>query len=164
MKFTLGRLRRIISENLTCLRESSLQAGDLVDVANDFNKYVAVRIEDTLDDVSQHSGLDSGAGFSGTTPNGEEIIFSADQIIPGSYEKYFWADDKNTGMRLNPSYGDLAHTKSGDSYFFSGPGSDRGSFRGQKARWTGSRYEPEGDNVSLARDDVEEWLPKSWVD
>ena len=105
MKITKRQLRRLIKEEMQIgvdmLNWNELQVGDLVDVDGDYNFYRGIRITEKLDDVSQHSGLESGPGFAGTDEFGEEIVFPVTEIVPSSYGKYAMAE----GRRLIEFFG-----------------------------------------------------------
>ena len=73
---------------------NELQIGDLIDVDADYNFYPKVRIIQKVDDVALESGLPPGPGFIGKEANGDEIVFSVDEVDPASYEKYALAERK----------------------------------------------------------------------
>ena len=96
MKITKKQLRRLIKEEMQVgidmLNWNELQVGDLVDVDAEFNTYPRTRIIQKLDDVSRESALGSGPGFIGTSEHGDEFVFSVQDVIPASYEKYALAE------------------------------------------------------------------------
>ena len=105
MKITKRQLQQLIKEEMQIgidmLNWNELQVGDLVDVDAEFNSYPRTRIIQKLDDVSRESGLDSGPGFIGTSEHGDEFVFSIQDVVPASYEKYALAE----GRRLAELWG-----------------------------------------------------------
>jgi hypothetical protein len=47
-----------------------------------------MRITKKVQDISQISGLPSGLGFVGVDEHGDDIVFSVNDVVPSSYEKY----------------------------------------------------------------------------
>ncbi len=98
MKITKKQLRRLIKEEMQIgidmLNWNELQVGDLIDVDSDYIFYRSVRIIQKLADVSQESGLDAGPGFMGTSEYGDEIVFSIQDVVPSSYEKYAMSENR----------------------------------------------------------------------
>ncbi len=103
MKIRKSTHNRIISRAANILKEemaagvdmlnwNQLEAGDLVDVEGDYNRYSGVRITQKVKDVSKHSGLPAGPGFIGTDSRGDEIVFSISDVDVTSYEKYAFAE------------------------------------------------------------------------
>jgi len=83
------------------LNWQELQPGDLVDVDGDYNSYPRTRITQKLDDVSHESGLAPGPGFIGTDERGDEFVFSIEDVIPSSYEKYAFAESRRINSILS---------------------------------------------------------------
>jgi len=111
MKISIRELRRIVRECV--LRESSvedelteLEPGDLVDTMGDeFGDFAGVRVVELVDDVEVETGVPaadgssaahefSGPGFVGLTPEGDELVFALDQVVPGSKAKYYFPGDE----------------------------------------------------------------------
>lgn len=109
MKITLRDLRSIISEVVNDRSVTSvynddyalLKPGDLVDVDMEYHGIYRVRVTELYDDITGLIPNASGPGFSATVEHaeghdppmqGEELIFSVDDIIPRSKQKYYFPD------------------------------------------------------------------------
>lgn len=100
----LSRSAKILKEEMQqgvdMLNWNALQPGDLVDVDGEFNSYPRTRITQKLDDVSRESGLPPGPGFIGTDERGDEFVFSIQDVVPSSYEKYALAESRRSSSAL----------------------------------------------------------------
>ena len=92
MKIKKTHLKLILHESMRTgvdhLNWLALSVGDLVDVDGEYNWYPKIRITKKVEDISQISGLPSGLGFVGEDEYGDDIVFSIDDVVPSSYEKY----------------------------------------------------------------------------
>jgi hypothetical protein len=93
-------LKEEMQQGINMLNWNTLQAGDLVDVDAEFNSYPRTRITQKLDDVSRESGLPPGPGFIGTDERGDEYVFSIQDVVPASYEKYAMAESQRVASAL----------------------------------------------------------------
>jgi len=115
MKITLRQLRNIINEEVKRLSESSpvnhdsdinvVEVGDMVDVDTEYMGTLPVRVTELVDDVNAVAGSNeddptgvpgnfSGPGFVGEidpdSGEGGELVFSLNQVVPGSKAKYYF--------------------------------------------------------------------------
>jgi hypothetical protein len=107
-------LRSMVQEALDVENDvSTLEPGDMVDVMGGETDYSGVRVIELVDDVRDETGTPAdeddthlggsfmGPGFIGQTDEGDELVFSMEQIVPGSKAKYYFPieDEPGTGYR-----------------------------------------------------------------
>lgn len=93
-------LENEMSVGVDMINWNTLQPGDLVDVDGEYNFYPRTRIIQKLEDVAAESGLESGPGFIGIDQDGDEIVFSIQDVDPSSYAKYAMAENKRLQSAL----------------------------------------------------------------
>jgi hypothetical protein len=110
MKITIGNLKRLIKESVENDEINTIEVGDLVDVDVEELGILKVRVTELVDDVQVATGymkndptarvnmddVFNGPGFVGDIDpdSGEsgELVFSANQIVPGSKAKYYFPE------------------------------------------------------------------------
>ena len=104
MKIKIKDIKRIIKEEVNQSESieddvGTLQVGDIVDTMGDeFGDFEGVRVLELVDDVEAVTGVEpdnmstnfKGPGFVGLTPEGDELVFTLDQVVPGSKLKGYF--------------------------------------------------------------------------
>lgn len=104
MKIKIKDIKRLIKEAINPPESveddiGTLQVGDIVDTMGDeFGDFEGVRILELVDDVQAVTGVEpdntstnfEGPGFVGLTPEGDQLVFTLDQVVPGSKLKGYF--------------------------------------------------------------------------
>ena len=97
MRIRYRRLIRLI-ESIVEDELNTIEVGDLVDVDTNEDSFSGVRVVELVDDVNSVAGDPDlrdpssfyGPGFVGETRDGDELVFSLRQVVPGSKASYFF--------------------------------------------------------------------------